>query len=127
MDPLMESGPSRRHSRRVSYRAKNGERQFRTEEYSTTSATEALKAGLERKLSTRATVQDLMDRKILIRFNDAVAVEHVDTYDRRSAATTKRKEEEEEEDEEKKTKKKKNEWLIRKKLKLRIVRYEVNT
>ena len=71
--------------RRLSFKMDDGTTETRTESYSSDTNMEATKRGLERQLSHRSTVRELMERRIL-KFTEnikVVEVEGKEEYDRR--------------------------------------------
>ncbi len=69
----------------MSYRGKDGKREVRVEEVSSSSTMEDIKSGLQRKLSQRSSIRELLEKRIL-HFEDNVKVVEVpgnDEYDRK--------------------------------------------
>jgi hypothetical protein len=70
------AGP-RRSTRRVSYRGADGNRHTRVEEYTSTSSTECVRKALQRRLSQRASLKELVERNILTSFDLEHTTVHV--------------------------------------------------
>ncbi|EGD74004.1 hypothetical protein PTSG_05702 [Salpingoeca rosetta] len=81
---------STRRKRRLSFRDQAGTRHVRTETYEQTASKQVVMNTLERKLAQRASVSELIERRILLKFNttpQVTVVDGISSHDRQADPT----------------------------------------